>query len=194
MKLSRLLPWRFCRRSSFWPSESLTRVCRVVRVLQNSCVYRSPNSCFQELKCFGACTRGRCVQTRHTCIPTAFFSVTRCRHQHAACQPDFCRAAVQGVRHIPPTPGPLLQGRHLSELPTSLSFLVYTSLWLTCPARLGGRAPTQSLFGKGSQGTEAAEKAQGRGRELPGPGPLRLDLAPAPLSSKPIFVKLHLHL
>ena len=94
----------------------------------------------------------------------------------------------------PPTPGPLLQGRHLSELQTSLSFLVYTSLWLTCPARLGGRAPTHCLFGKGSQGTEAAEKAQGHGWELPGPGPLGLDPAPALLSSKPIFVKLHLHL
>ena len=62
----------------------------------------------------------------------------------------------------PTTPGPLLQGRHLSELQTSLSFLVYTSLWLTCLARLGGRAPTQSLYGKGSQGTSSGESTRSR--------------------------------
>lgn len=45
----------------------------------------------------------------------------------------------------PPTLGPLLQGRHLSELQTSLSFLVYTSLRLTVlQGWVGGLQPSLS--------------------------------------------------
>lgn len=163
----------------------------MVRVLQNSCVYLSFNSCFQEFKCFSVCTGAAVLTDRHThCFLLGHILHTpgHPRRQSHLWLPT----AEQLSKKCSPW-GP--SGKRV----TSANCKLHRILWPTLPWQAdlsredwGKPALTQFLFKKGSQGhSSSQEAAQDCGWE---PHGHRVQVQPPPFTSHLTSGKLHLNL
>lgn len=156
-------------------SEPLTRVCCVVRSLQNSCVYLSFNSCFQEPKSFNVGLGGCCAH-RQTLTRSSGTGTGTGHGASRPLAPAGCRVAVQETLLAA-----LLQTCACSEWGTSSRSMVYIPQ--AGDLSVGGRpALTEFPRREGSQGTQRQRQPRVTAGSCLGPD-LRVPVRPLPFTS-----------